>query len=125
MDKQISDLDPKLKEIYERVMNTSISSAQLTQAATTPPPQPAQQQPAPQPAVAQQPAAQSQAIPQAPESAFISSLSNVATTEAPPSHGMSPILIAIFAVVFVSVYTLIWIKLFHLQIPVNIPFINP
>lgn len=115
MDKQISGLDPKLKEIYERVMNTSISSAQLTQAATTPPPT---QQPAPQPVVTQQPAAaQAQTIPQAPESAFISSLSNVATTDTQTSNGISPILIALFAIAFIAVYTLIWVKLFHLQIP--------
>lgn len=110
MDKQISGLDPKLKEIYERVMNTSISSAQLTQAATPP------VQPTPQPVVAQQPVAHSQAVPQAPESAFISSLSNVAT-DTQASHGISPILIALFAIAFLAVYTLIWVKLFHLQVP--------
>lgn len=116
MDKQISGLDPKLKEIYDRVMNTSISSAQLTQAAAPTPPQPAQQ-PAPQPAVAQKPATQAQTIPQAPESAFISSLSNVAATDTKTSNGISPILIALFAIAFLAVYTLIWVKFFRLQVP--------
>lgn len=118
MDKQISGLDPKLKEIYDRVMNTTVNTAQITQpAAPSPQPQPVQQTTPQQAPAAQQTAPTAQTIPQAPESAFISSLSNVATTDTETHHGLSPILLAIFAIAFLSVYTLIWIKLFRIQVP--------
>jgi len=130
--KSVNDLDPKLKETYERVMGTSLGGS------PTPPPtmdtQPVTAQLEPQP----QTQAQPEPPPEAPtplptEGSTVSQVfradnTNKATETAtvnPPSKNekaaktgggkkLLPVIIIVCAVVFFAIYAVIWAKLLGL-----------
>ena len=130
--KSLNDLDPKLKETYERVMGTSVGGNPL------PPPTMETQPVAPQPLAAPEPAPQpvTQAGTPAPSQDENSNVAQVfradttpqspATDTASPSSkvekpvkkasGKKPVLIivAVGAVVFFAVYAVLWAKLLGL-----------
>ncbi|MBI2031936.1 MAG: hypothetical protein HYT08_04960 [Candidatus Levybacteria bacterium] len=86
--KNLTQLDPKLKEAYERVMGTSV-----------PPPAPAAT-PAP--------------IHQEPQSAPQTSNQVVVNKK---RGGLSPVLIAIAIILFFTIYTIVWVMVFGLKVP--------
>lgn len=135
MDNNLSGLDPKLKEAYERVMGTATPS-------TPPPPQTPQQTPqTAQPSVVKptleqtaqaQPSSQPvtptpASQPQTPEEptkdeASESTVAYQAFTEtnagtAKKKSGISPIILIFGGIVFFIVYALVWIKLFNVKLP--------
>lgn len=144
MDPQkLAQLDPKLREAYQRVMGTPIPPMPTPQ----PKPEPAQPpvsephpapsipkpiaEPEPQPAINPQP----QTIPTQPASNFVQMSSEVASTPATASpnftvpapqtqtivlkkkNGMLPVLFVIVALIFIAIYTLFWVKIFNLRLP--------
>ena len=140
MDPQkLSQLDPKLREAYQRVMGTPIPQppppppmpAPDPNPSPTPEPQPAIPQPepvpTPQPAIPQQPTVQ--------PTNFVQMNSEVATAQSSPNfstpapmsqgqtmavkkkNGMMPILIGVAALFFVVIYTLFWTKIFNFKLP--------
>ena len=113
--KQLNQLDPKLKETYERVMGTSslpnvpqpIIQKQVVQS------QPLQPQPSPftkpQPTPFQTQPAQTQPI-QGPQ-----------TKSLKKRNKMLPILLVLAGIAFLIGYTIIWVKIFNLNLP-SLPF---
>lgn len=113
MDKQLSGLDPKLKEIYDRVMSTSVSQAQLTEAAKPTPPVPKAPTTKQVPITPQTTAP----APQTHSTAFVNGFVGTGTTTKTKGGNVSMWILSVFAVAFLVIYTLIWIKVFRLQIP--------
>lgn len=103
---QFGQLDPKLKEVYERVMGTSVSSA--PKAPTPPSPQPA---PIPQPE--SPPPAGGHQMPQAPTAP---QTQTQAISEKPHGH-ISPVVWLLGGLTFVIIYALAWVKIFNLKLP--------
>ena len=142
MDPQkISQLDPKLREAYQRVMGASVPKPQAAPAAPpqpTPtsinkPPQPASQaQPAinPQPQTTPNPQSASQNSPP-PATNFEQMHSEVSSPTTSPNFtspqpqaetvslkkksSLMPILIGIIFLVFIAVYALFWTKFFNFK----------
>jgi uncharacterized membrane protein len=129
MDKNATQtLDPKLKEIYERVMSTQVKPAAP---AATPTPQPAPTaapnqpvQPATQPQptvppVMPQAAPAAAAVPQVMQAnvTFSNAAAGGKQEATGKKKGLSPILIIITGVVFFVIYTLFWLKFFSIPIP--------
>jgi hypothetical protein len=130
--KTVNDLDPKLKETYERVMGTSLGGNPATPPAPTMETQPAPQlEPEPQP----QPEPESQPETPAPSPVKDSTVSQVfradnttksteTATVNPPSKNEATakvsknksllIIIAVGVVVFLAVYAVLWAKLLGL-----------
>lgn len=122
--KDVNDLDPKLKETYERVMGTSLGGS------PTPPPtmetQPLTTQPEPKPEPQAQPEPQ---IPLPTEGSTVSQVFRADNTDKatqtatvnPPSKNekkakagggkLLPIIIIVGAVIFFVVYAVLWAKL--------------
>jgi len=93
----LSHLDPKLKEAYERVMGTTIpAQAQTPSPAPTTTPAPFPTVSAPTPV-------------QEPQSQMVVNKKKVV--------GLSPILVAVAVILFFLAYTIIWIKVFNLKVP--------
>lgn len=134
----MSDLDPKLREAYERVMGTALA-ANPTQPAT-----PSQQaaptplEPAPVQSPAQTPLNQAlptQPIPPPPPpitqqfhaepaKSFLPSLTPMVASAPATKQKLSTVVIIILGVVFFLVYTIFWIKFFNLSVPfINKPLI--
>lgn len=90
MDKNTPQLDPKLKEAYDRVMGTSVNP-------------PSQQQATP--------------LPQAPLQTVQSPSSLVQKTVAPKKSGSKTLIIFLVVIVFFIIYGLVWIKMFNLNVP--------
>lgn len=86
--KNLSHLDPKLKEAYERVMGTSV-------------PAPAQALPSPAPVV-------STPVQETPQNQVVANKKR---------EGLSPILVGVAVILFFAAYTIIWIKVFNLKVP--------
>ncbi len=144
-------LDPKLKEAYERVMglapNTSVQKTPATaQPAPTPiqsgpttpaappPPQPVAAPPQPvqtQSTVSSMPTMQTAT---APEKDVDGNITTPGQAKTEPLHvttsvhgfvagkqkksgGLSPVVIVLAAIVFIVVYTLVWVKIFNVQLP--------
>ena len=110
---QFGQLDPKLKEVYERVMGTSISSSPKTspvlpQQPVTPAPAQMQQHAAPIPQ-SESPKPQMQTSP-APQSL------TQAVSVKPHGH-ISPVVWILGGVAFIIIYALAWIKIFNLKLP--------
>lgn len=128
--KSVNDLDPKLKETYERVMGTSLGGSPTT----TPPPtmetQPVAIQPEPQP---QTKAPSEPPTPLPSEGSTVSQVfradntnkSTETATVNPPSKNekaaktdggkkLLPVIIIVGAVVFFAIYAVIWAKLLGL-----------
>lgn len=98
MDKSPQQLDPKLKEAYDRVMGTVVK------------PQTHQAAPAPQPGTVPPPPAPSN-HPQAPQTppTLIPQEKNGFVRK---KKGMSPLIIILGVVVLLIAYALVWIKIF-------------
>lgn len=106
--KKLSQLDPKLKAIYERVMGTSATASSRS----SPPVQPVQDVPrqnvsqpfVPQPQPLPPQPIQAQPIPQT-------------QTKIKKKTKILPILIILGVIMFFAVYTLVWIKVFNFKLP--------
>ena len=133
--KNPNQLDPKLKEAYDRVMSTTIApnqtppaapAASATPAAPTAPVTPVPAVPASNAASA------TPAVPAAPMQTTTEELHRTTTfvatdpkTLAGPigvatkkkGAGVSPILLVLLGVVFFAVYTLVWFNVFNVPIP--------
>lgn len=136
--KQPAQLDPKLQEAYDRVMGLALEQhtpQQPTAAEPIPPSQPVTPIP-PQPVPptntpASLPAQGPSELPQMSASA----LDAMAPTPATPVHKkmhtfiakkgvdfkVSPVILIVGAIAFLLIYTVIWIRVFNLSVPI----INP
>ena len=135
MDPQkLSQLDPKLREAYERVMGTTIPAPQAPAQAPVPPapvaptPQP---QPQPlQPPFSPQPQVVPEAVPAQPASNFVQMNSEIRTAApniAPQAQaqtmvlkkksGIMPVLFVFVGIIFIVIYALFWTKFFNLKLP--------
>lgn len=105
--KKATNLDPKLKETYERIMNTHVVATPAPQT----PVNPTTTQPVQAP---QQPVASPQPQPQS---------ANAAPLVTAPPKKTSNLMLVIYilaGVLFFIIYALFWIKFFNLSIP--LPF---
>lgn len=111
-----ANLDPKLKEAYERVMGMSATPAQP---ASTPPSQPAAQA-----AVQTQPQAYSSSFVGQPASGVAAGAVHTGTAAKAASGGSSimTVVYIVAGVVFILAYTLFWIKILNFQTPFPLPF---
>lgn len=110
MNKDMSKLDPKLKEAYDRVMGTSITPPQ--------PPKPEHQEvqheelPQHQPTMATvNPAPQNSSSPTSIHKAM----------GVKKKSGFSPLILALLGLLFFVAYSIIWVKVFNFKVP----FLNP
>lgn len=104
--KRLNHLDPKLKEVYERVMGTTVAAPS------------AQAQPVPAPSAKH--SASTSAAPSQP--AVMPQVTNhvMATPPMMKKNGLSPmIIIGILVVVFFAIYTVVWMWFFKLPLPFN------
>jgi len=127
MDKYVSQLDPKLKEAYDRVMGTVITpSAKESQVipSTLPPSIPTPPT-APIEHVNTTPIAHSEPSPMATAVQHQAVSSPVSTTQVitiPHKKSRSRALIFMLAgIIFFVVYALLWIKMFNLKFPILNP----
>lgn len=100
-----SQLDPKLKEVYDRVMSTSVPAGH---APPPPKPQASPASPTPAPATA---AASSPSSPH-PQVFNASTLAGGKNT-----HGLSPVVWIVVGILFLLTYTIFWMKFFNLSLP--------
>ncbi|OGH05230.1 MAG: hypothetical protein A2W22_01255 [Candidatus Levybacteria bacterium RBG_16_35_11] len=124
MDKAVPQLDPKLKEAYDRVMGTVVTPSKPAepQPQVSPPPPPAHSEPiqpvSPPPAqptlehLSQHPSSSATMVPSptAEKAAVVKTKRKV-----------SPLIIGLGVIVFLAIYAVVWIKYFGL----TIPFLNP
>lgn len=106
MNPNVSQLDPKLKETYDRVMGFKVSGTQTQQ------PAPAGQSPLggaqPQPLQPVQPAAP------APEPTIVNvAPETVIKANQPGKKGLSPVVFAVLGLIFLAAYTFLWLKVFN------------
>ena len=100
MNPNVSQLDPKLKETYDRVMGFKVPNA--PQAAQ----QPAAQAPAPQPqAQTPTPVTQPTIVNVAPEAMI--------KANQPAKKGLPPVAFAGLGLLFLAAYTFLWLKVFN------------
>lgn len=111
---KLSDLDPKLREAYERVMGTAL--AHNAAPATSTPQQDTQTQAAQ--VVANLPTEKFTGATKDATQNFMPSL--IPMTDQPHKPRVSLAILVALGVVFFAVYTIFWVKLFNL----SIPFIN-
>ncbi len=126
-----ANLDPKLKEMYDRIMAVNIPSSA---AKPTPTPAPQASPPTPTPTPPPNPISNVAVVPQmATTQATIAtsfapqaqakpapqktSTSFVATVPKKNSTKLTPLLIAIGVILFFAVYTVMWIKIFNVPLP--------
>ena len=120
MDKTPQQLDPKLKEAYDRVMGTVVTPHQPT-AQTAPPPSETHSEPVPP--VSPQPA---------PQITINNPSSTTAMASSPTTQvekvqvgkkkkRVSPLIIFLGVIVFLAVYAVVWVKYFGL----TVPYLNP
>ncbi|MDO8460918.1 MAG: hypothetical protein Q7S38_00585 [bacterium] len=142
--KTLPNLDPKLREVYERVMKTPITPPSPTSNIQPPPPAspslggppptpqppvsvPANNEPSPVPS-AKPPVAQLSPTPQNtfhstqvfnPDTAVPPSTTSPSTdTAAPKSKGkISPVVLVLVGVVFFAIYAVVWISFFKVSLP--------
>lgn len=117
---QFGQLDPKLKEVYERVMGTSVASAPK---ASPVPPQPVTP---PMPIQMQQHStsiAQPESLPpagghQMPQVPIAPQSQSPAQAASVKLHGhISPMVWILGGFTFVIIYALAWVKIFNLKLP--------
>ncbi|MCL5438992.1 MAG: hypothetical protein M1268_03310 [Patescibacteria group bacterium] len=119
--KNPSQLDPKLKEAYDRVMGTNISpSSPASQPSMSTPQSPISEPAAPQvftPTTSPRP--QTVSASSQPQTTMVNSPSSsfVAKPGKAKSGGFSPVLIIFGLLVFFAVYALFWVKFFGISIP--------
>lgn len=104
MDKNPAQLDPKLKEAYDRVMGTVITPKQTAE------PQKIENQPQQAPQATQQPQpAKAQATPPTlipkPTSEFVRK-----------KKGISPLILILLVFVFLIVYAYVWTMIFNVKL---------
>lgn len=99
--KKLSELDPKLKEIYDRVMGTSVK--------------PAPQSPTPsaKPLISN-PTNQEAAV---SSSNFTPPPPNTIPVSPAFSPKISPLVWILGVVAFIVIYALVWVKIFNLKLP--------
>ena len=133
MDPQkLSQLDPKLREAYQRVMGTTLPQVQPASPRGEPVQAPTPSQPPvsePEPAIPQQPplgannfvqmnsevaSAPTVAPPASPNFAAPATASTIAVKK---KSMMMPVMIGVASLVFLAIYTLFWTKLFSLKVP--------
>ncbi len=124
--KKITDLDPKLKEAYERVMGTSFAQPPQQSQPIAPQPQPSpaipmQQtqpiQPMQSPQIQQQ---QPAAIPMTGAQKQTPATNTFVGKKLPIHIGkpkISPVIFLVGGVVFFIVYTIFWLKFFKVSVP--------
>ncbi len=113
--KTTSNLDPKLKDMYNRVMSTPVPPP----AAPTTPPQPEMpalaapepQTPQPSPTTEIHAAMPLPAAPKPVSAAIIGGGTKSKNTK------LLPVLLAIVGIIFLGVYTVFWVKFFNLSVP--------
>lgn len=129
-------LDPKLKEAYDRVMGTSFTPPAATptptQSASTPAPvaEPAPIVPAAEPMATQTPVTPqpvtpveltSEPVPFQPTTSVESKMPIngfvAADANTQKKHGVSPVIIILGVIVFLVVYALFWVKFFGVSLP--------
>lgn len=120
MDKNVSQLDPKLKEAYDRVMGTVITPpAKATQAIPSVPTPTIPTSPTPAFPVNLEPTAPTIAV---SHQAVSSPVSTTQVTTVPhKKSGSRTIIFMLAGIIFFIVYALVWIKMFNLKFP----FLNP
>lgn len=121
--KKTQTLDPKLKEIYERVMGTPTSpSTTAPQGALTAPPPLPQTQGVPstpqQPlkSTPTEPLAQREQNPEAPTQLYTATTGGFVAKEKSGSS-LTNILLVTTAIVFFTIYALFWLRYFNLSLP--------
>lgn len=103
MDKKLyPNLDPKLKDVYDRVMGFKPSPAPT----------------APSPAIAYSPPS-STPKPASNPVPFIAN-NNISSTK--KNSSVSSVVVIVVTVIFFLVYALFWMKLFNIQFPFSLPF---
>lgn len=125
MDKTTTQLDPKLKEAYDRVMGTVITpspkSPNQSQQSTSLPEHSEPVQSAPPPLPIQ---------PTLEHPAAATPVMATVTAQAPivqkgvavkKKKRVSPLIIGLLVIVFLAVYAVVWVKYFGLKVP----FLNP
>jgi len=120
MDKTPPQLDPKLKEAYDRVMGTVVTPPQHSEQAppTPPPPTPEPVAPVANPVAAEQPAEHPAAA------TMVASPSAQPTTKVvkeKKKRKVSPIIIVLGVIIFLAIYGVVWVKYFGL----TVPYLNP
>lgn len=122
MDKNPLQLDPKLKEAYDRVMGTSVGN---TPQQNPPQPHPQEQpkeQPQPQIANQPEPTVHETTVNPSPAPAQVAAAPTQKAVIAEKKKGkISPLVIVLGIIVFFAIYLVVWVKLFN----INVPFINP
>lgn len=145
--KQLNKLDPKLRDAYQRIMNTQVGSSDApipTVAPTIPPPPPQMADPTTPVQIPEFPPPSSTALPdfgkfsspfQTPPQ--MTQFSPQIPTESAPAEQPtttmqmavtaknSPIstpLLLIMAIIFFLVYTLFWVRFFNVKLPFPLPF---
>jgi hypothetical protein len=134
MDPQkLSQLDPKLREAYQRVMGTSIPNPPQAPPVQRQAPVP-QPQPTPKsvetPSMPTPPSQHIEAIPTQPQPIPVQAPSNFANFTPPPSTPQAqtitmkkksgivmPIIFTIVGLIFIVIYTFFWTKIFNLKLP--------
>lgn len=109
--KKMPDLDPKLKEAYERVMGTAVNGAKPV--AVTPP-APTPTPPPPPPAAQQTTPPETNTAPQ-PVSSPAPEVNPLPEPE--NKKQFSPVILVVVGIVFFLVYILFWLKFFSIPLP--------
>ena len=120
MDKTVPQLDPKLKEAYDRVMGTVVTPTSPAQTQAAPPPAHSEPvQPVSPPSAQPTP----EHLPEHPATATTMVPSPTAEKAAvvKKKRKVSPLIIGLGVIVFLAIYAVVWIKYFGL----SVPFLNP
>lgn len=116
--KKAAALDPKLKEIYDRVMSTKVPPPADTPAVA----------PKPEVEVAAKPAERMvvQTVPQAETVAPRATTHTGSFIAKPQGSGKKsnvlPIILIVFGILFFVGYAIFWIKFFNFPLPFKLPF---
>jgi len=132
MDPQkLSQLDPKLREAYLRVMGTEVPAPQTAPPVQTPVSVPqfqAQQEPIPAPTPVSQPIQGMNSEIPVPQTSMPDDLRMTSPVAPAPAFrpqpvalekksGMIPVFFVIVGAVFIVIYALFWTKVFNLKLP--------
>jgi hypothetical protein len=132
MDPQkLSQIDPKLREAYLRVMGTEVSAPQANPPVQTPVSVPqfqAQQEPIPAPTPVSQPIQEMNSEIPVPKTSMPDGLRMTPPIGPAPAFrpqpaafekksGMMPVLFAVVGIVFIVIYALFWTRVFNLKLP--------
>lgn len=141
MDKKLpTNLDPKLKEVYDRVMGISLPQNNIKQqqqiVPQTPPQAPTVKPPQNQPNIttlnATVPISTTPSSPTTPNVFVAPSVtvpneavkgpSSILKPQEKKTSSISPVILIVLAVIFFVVYALFWMKFFNVSLP--IPFLS-